>query len=213
MRQSIIFFVMVVVLSFSITAVAMSPKAAMKSLKKHYDEVETFQADFRELFEWGMTGETVIREGTLTIIQPNRFRIETDEQLMVSDGEAIYRHNKISAQVIVEPVKDNDEALLPQRLLLNFSKEFNAESVSDMQVAMQAGFRLELSPKERETGMVDKITIWATTEDMTIRRLKISDMNGNSTTYFLTDISMNKPIDASVTTFTVPDGVELFDLR
>ncbi len=204
---------LIVVISFAVAAVAMSPKSALKKLKKHYDEVETFKAEFRELFEWGMTGETVIREGSFVIVQPNKFRIETDEQLMISDGDAIYRHNRISAQVIVEPVKVNTEALLPQRLLLNFSKEFNAESVSEMPVSRQAGFRLELTPKERETTMVDKITLWATTEDMTIHRLKIADLNGNSTTYFLTDISLNKPIDPAVTTFSIPEGVELFDLR
>ncbi len=194
-------------------AVAMSPKSALKKLQKRYDKIETMQADFRELFEWGLTGETITRVGSLVIASDNRFRIETDEQLIVSDGLAIFRHNRLSSQVIIESIEGNEGALLPQRLLLNFGKEFNADNLTEMGVSQQNGFRLELKPKNPEAALVDEITIWATTDDLTVQRLKVRDLNGNTTTYFMSDIKMNQSLDPNLTIFTVPEGVELFDLR
>jgi outer membrane lipoprotein carrier protein len=192
---------------------AMSPKSALKKLQKRYDKVETMQADFRELFEWAMTGESNVRNGTLVIASENRFRIETDDQLIVSDGNAIFRHNLISSQVIIEPIDGNEGALLPQRLLLNFGKEFKADKFFEMAVSQQNGFRLELKPKEPEAALVDMITIWATIEELTVHRLKVRDLNGNSTAYFLSQIKMDQPLEPSVFKFSIPEGAELFDLR
>ncbi|MDP8228382.1 MAG: outer membrane lipoprotein carrier protein LolA [Candidatus Electryoneaceae bacterium] len=198
---------------------AMSPKSAMKQISRHYKRVETLQADFREVFEWGLTRETIERDGTLAVASDNRFRIDTPEQLLVSDGECVYRFDRTNARVIIEPVGSGGSSLLPQRLLLEFGDDFRAVSLTETMVAGRDGIRLELVPRDPDTALIEKVILWVTTpddsgnDDWIIHRLKMADMSGNHTTYFLSNIRLDQPIDPDATSFIPPEGVELFDLR
>ena len=191
----------------------MSPGSALKQLRKRYHKISSLRADFREVFEWEMTGETSIREGTLLVTNDNRFRIETPEQLMVSNGREIYRYNRIKSQVIIEPVSEDGDQLLPSKLLLDFTEGFKAESITPLSVAGSEGYRLDLLPDDPDEILLSAAILWFTSEDMVVQRLKLVDQNGNSTSYYLSNIQLDKPVDAAETSFVSPDGVEIFDLR
>ena len=208
-----LFFPFAVLLIFSGQTDAMSPGSALKKLRKRYRSVATFRADFREVFEWAMTGETTIRSGKLLITKDNRFRIDTPEQLLIADGRNVYRYNRMKKQVIIESISDDSEQLLPRKMMLNFADEFKAITITDLVVDGRAGFRLDLEANDPDASLVSSANVWATTDDLTVHRLKFIDLNSNSTTYFLSDISFDQPVDSSETSFTPPEGVELFDLR
>ncbi len=192
---------------------ALSPQGAMKKLRKRYRSVKTLQAHFVEMFEWAMTGETVRREGSLVITADDRFRIDTPEQLIVSDGETVFRYNRTTSKVIIEPVGGDKQEMLPRRMMLGFADEFKATALAELPVAGRPGFRLDMIPDDPEEVMITGATLWVSAADLVVRRLKLVDLNGNSTTYILSDVSFDLPVDSTVTTFVVPDGVELFDLR
>ncbi len=192
---------------------ALQPSSALKALNRHYKNVESLQADFREVFQWGLTGETVIREGSLVVTDDNRFRIETPEQLLVSDGRDIYRFNRALRQVIVEPVNSGGAPPLPRRILLDFTEGFKAAKIDKMAVAGEEGYRLDLVSKDPDEALLSDATLWITSDDLVVHRLKLVDLNGNSTTYYLSNIRFDLPVDSTVTSFTIPEGVELFDLH
>ena len=192
---------------------AMTPGSTLKKLRNKYRKIESLRAEFRELFEWGMTGETVIREGKLLVGKDNRFKIETSEQVMMSDGVDLYRYNRLKNQVIIEPVNASDTQFLPRKLLLDFTEGFNATEVSQIVVAGREGLRLDLIPEDPETVLISSATLWLTQDDMIVHRLRLVDLNSNLSTFFLSDIQLDRPIDASEIIFVPPEGVELFDLR
>lgn len=192
---------------------AESPKSVLKKLKKKYDNVATLQADFTEVFEWAWTGEQVQRKGNLAIAEDNRFMIDTPEQLLVCDGEAIYRYNRLRDQVIIEPVAESGERLLPRRFLLKFADEFTAKEKAQVSVDGRAGIRLDLETDKPEEALLKDATIWLTAEDMVVHRLKFTDLSGNTTTYYFSKIIFDQPLDPFITSFTPPEDVELFDLR
>ncbi len=192
---------------------AMNPGSALKKLRKRYHKVTSLRADFREIFEWSMTGETTIRMGKLLVTSDNRFRIETPEQLFIADGKDIYRYNRLKEQVIIEPVGSNDEQFLPRKLLLDFADGFDATAITEMVVDGREGLRLDLIANDPEVSLISSAIIWVTSDDLVVHRLKLIDLNSNSTTYYLSEIIFDKPVEASETTFTPPEGVELFDLR
>ena len=221
MKPHIIIGLTVVLLIFVCgrQAEAITPNAAMKQLSGQYRRVETLQANFREVFEWELTRETIEREGTLAVASDNRFRIDTPEQLLVSDGESIYRYDRVNARVIIEPVGTGGSTLLPRRLLLDFGDDFRAVELTETTVAGRDGIRLEIVPCDPDAALIEKVILWVTTPEnpgqdiWIIHRLKLTDMSGNHTTYFLSDIRLNQPIDPEATSFIPPEGVELFDLR
>ncbi len=193
-------------------ALPTNPTSALKDIQKHYRDVKTLQAGFTESFKWQMTGETVNREGKIIVAEKNRFRVDTPEQVMVSDGTNLYRFNRQRNQVMIEPA-GKAEALLPNKILLRFAEDFQAIEISPLAVEGREGYRLELKPDDPDKALLASATLWVTSADLTVQRIKLIDLNGNSTTYTLRDIHFDQPIDSSAVSFTLPAGAELFDLR
>lgn len=204
---------LIAVMILAVGAAALTPNSALKKVRKKYHKVISMQAEFREVFEWEMTGERSIRSGSLVVTADNRFRFDTPEQLLISDGENIFRYNRVKKRIIIEPVGEDDGQLLPQKLLLDFADGFKAVSLSSLTVDSREGFRLDMTAEDPETTLLSSATLWVTSDDLVVHRLKLLDLNSNSTTYYLSNIIFDQPIDTSVTAFTPPEGVELFDLR
>ncbi|MBM3326331.1 MAG: outer membrane lipoprotein carrier protein LolA [Calditrichaeota bacterium] len=192
---------------------ALTPESALKDLRKKYKSVQTLRCNFREVFEWALTGETVVREGLLTVTADNRMRVETPEQSIISDGQVIHRYNRERKQVMIETVAKGGKSLLLRKFMLEFADMFDATAITPLAVEGQKGFRLDLISRDKDETLVNDAALWVTEADLVVRRLKITDLNHNTTTYLLSDIKFNTPVDAGETSFSLPDGVEVFDLR
>jgi len=206
---------LVVALIFPLVCLGVVPKSpgvALKEIRKRYKEIKTLQASFKESFQWQLTGEAVDRTGTISIGMENRFRIHTEEQVIVSDGEVIFRYNKPRNQVMIERV-DKAEALLPNKLLLQFTDQFEAVGIAPIAIEGAEGFRLDLTPDDPDKALLREATLWVATGGMIVNRIRIVDLNGNTTTYTLTNLHFDQPINADSLKFTPPAGAEIFDLR
>jgi len=197
----------------SLSAQTLTPQQGIKELQGRYKSVSSLQADFQEVFEWTATRETVIRSGSLIVMDDDRFVIDTPEQQMVCDGSAVYRLNRVRNQLIIEPANQGNEAMLPKRLLMRFGDDFNPTAIAAETVAGKKGFRLELTPKDASKSLMSSSKIWATEGDWTIYRIAITDLNGNITSYLLSNIQLNQSVKATAFQFTPPSGVETFDMR
>jgi len=199
-------------LSISLSQAA-SPKSLLKDLKKKYSIARTFQAKYSELFEWAMTGEKVQTEGTIYIGEDDRFRLESPEQLVVCDGQAVYRWNRRKGQVMIEAVSESADKLLPRRLMLDFADEFTAVESTELAVDGKPGCRLDLQSDKPDELLMTAATVWTTSEDNVVRRLKFEDLNRNNTTYTFKEIVFDAALDSTLFQFTPPEGAEVFDLR
>jgi len=212
MKNHSALFTVLLISLFLGAAIPKSPATALKDIRKRYHDIETFQASFKETFQWKLTGETTEREGMIYIAGENRFRIETPEQQMVSDGIALYRFNRPRSQVMVESVGKTD-APLPRRILLDFAEEFDAVSLSPLAVDGGEGYRLDLKPKDPEKALLGSASLWVSSNNLLVKRILLIDLNGNTTTYNLHNITFNQPVDSAALRFEPPQGAELFDLR
>ncbi len=210
-------FYLILVLAFlsavSISLTALNPDSALKDLRKKYKGIQSLRCNFREIFEWVMTGETTVREGTLIVTSDNRMRLETPEQLIISNGELIYRYNRERNQVMIETVAKGGRSLLLRKFLLDFADLFDATAITPLVIEGQKGFRLDLISKNKDETLLNDASLWVSESDLTVRRLKITDLNRNTTIYLLSDIKFNIPVDSATTSFKIPEGAEIFDLR
>lgn len=214
MTKKLVCFISSFCIIFANTEVeAKSAKSHLKTLTKKYQKIEVFKADFQEIFEWAMTAETVQRKGKLLVTDDDRFNIETEDQRIISNGTVIYRLNKNKNQVIIEPLDNEKDKLLPRRLLLQFTDNFKATEKSELLVDGLPGVRLDLKPNEESELMISDAVLWMTLEDVTLRRLKFIDLNGNTTTYIFNSIDFNGKEEPGEFEFKIPEGAEVFDLR
>ncbi|MBM3329584.1 MAG: outer membrane lipoprotein carrier protein LolA [Calditrichaeota bacterium] len=190
-----------------------NPNTALKELRKKYKDVKALECHFREIFEWAMTGETIVREGTLAVTSDDRMRIETPEQLIVSDGKTIQRLNLARSQMMLEATGKTSESSLPRKFLLEFTSNFEAGELTPLSVESQKGYRLDLIPKDKQESLLNGASLWVTEADLVVRRIRLLDLNNNSTTYILTDIRFDKIPPERFNLIDTPEGTEVFDLR
>ena len=190
-----------------------NPTNVYRALRKQYRSLNSFQADFREIFEWALTKETVEQAGRIVVTSDDRFYINTPEQLLVSDGKVIYRYSRSRFQVIIEPITSANEKSLPRKMMLDFGDEFKAAEFTALPVDGKAGFRLDLTVSKPEDLMIQNAAIWATQKDNVVYRLRFTDLNGNTTTYQFSDIQFDKKVDDTLFKFDIPEDAEVFDLR
>lgn len=212
MKRTLLNICFLTVAVLGIAAVPKNGDNALKEIKKRYRDVKTLQAHFKESFRWQLTGEAVDREGELIVAEGNRFRVETPEQTMVSDGKALYRFSKTKNQVMIEAV-EKSESLLPNRVLLNFGDEFDAVGLAALPVEGKEGYSLDLKPRSPDKALLASATLWVTSEDRAVRRIRIVDLNGNSTTYSLSKLTFDSTAAPELFVFKLPAGAEIFDLR
>lgn len=185
-----------------------------ESVQKTYRAIQALHCKYREIFEWGLTGETVIRDGELSVTSDDKIRVDSEELTIISDGKTLYRWNKVKNQVSVESATDqDDEGFLPRQVLLEFTRKFSPRSLT---IASQDGsnsFRLELIPREESKTMIAQAVLWVTPSDFLVRRLEIVDLNRNRSIFLLQDLKVNPQLPSHLFEFTAPPGAEVFDLR
>ncbi len=82
---------------------------------------------------------------------------------------------------------------------------------ADFDITLMEQDMLNLKPRH-QMGFIKEIILKTSPKNFPVKILKVLDMYGNNITIELTDIKTNNGLDDSLFTFTVPQGVEVFDM-
>ncbi|MBS1261571.1 MAG: Outer-membrane lipoprotein carrier protein [Calditrichaeota bacterium] len=186
-----------------------SGKKIIARVQDRYEQLETLRCRFRHEFVWAMADASERSEGTMELAGDDRFRYETDTQLIVSDGTTLWRYNRGSNQVIVENLADADPGALPRDFLFEFPRDFDVANVEEVE---DDRYRLELTPKQEGLGVHD-VRVWVDGDEWIATRLSFTDDAGNRTTYELTEIDTGVEIPTGRFQFQPPEDANVFDLR
>ena len=189
-----------------------SGKALIKDVQGAYKELDSFSCRFQLSFTWAMVEETDKQEGTILMAKGDKFRYETPNQVMVTDGTTLWRYSPANGQCIVENLKNVEDAALPRELLFDYPKKFDAGDVTEVNLDGRLTYQFPLHPKEGGLGIAE-VTVWVDATDFITRKMQYLDDSGNQTLYSLNDIQLNPVIAEDRFVFDVPDGVKVFDLR
>ena len=191
-------------------------KAIATAVDKHYNALETFRADFTEIY----TGVGVSRNesGTLMLKRPGKMRWDyrqPQEKLFLSDGKTAYFYVPGEHQARRTPVKKLDDLRSPLRYLLGktkLEKEFSDLKLATHVKLLRTG-NLVLSgiPKN----MADRISqvLLEITPQNQIQRIVIEEIDGATTEFQFSNFEENKNIADKQFAFVKPPGVELIEAR
>ncbi len=183
----------------------------IRYIQDTYEDLDAFSCSFRKEFQWALAGEVETTEGTMEIKGDKKFRFETPVQIMVTDGETLWRYSIASRQVIVEPLEEA-QGVLPKAFLFEYPRQFDAGDPMESVVEDRPAYMMKLTPKQPGLG-VREVKVWVDAEDYITRRMEWTDDSGNRTTFILTEINRDPALDDGRFTLTIPEGVQVFDLR
>ncbi len=197
---------------FSDFILAQTGKDLIEQLKKKYSDVNDATIKFEQTVKYSISKFKQSFSGTLYFKKKNKYRIETGQQTVVTDGVTSWLYSKVNKQVIIDRFKEDKNALSLDKFLLTISDEYipiilNVERSNGKKV-----YILKLTPKG-EDSFIESARVWIVENDLSIVKVEITDINGTITTYSVNSIKLNSGIDDSLFKFTIPSDVKVVDLR
>jgi chaperone LolA len=182
----------------------------LSALEERWDKLPGLSAQFTHTWEWVLAGETQVTTGTMRLAARNRFRIETPDLILVSDGTTIWQHTPSQNQVVIDNFNPMRPNATPEQLFLAFTEDSRAEWLREegRGSSQQAVIRLHRS----ETADPATVDAWVELERMLVVRLEYADGAGNRHRYELDDIQLIEQAEEHFR-FTIPEGAIVVDLR
>ena len=204
--------VMLTLLLTGTCVVSQSVDEIVKNVEKRYHSLKTFSAEFEETFTWTLAEETRTTHGRFFIKKPDRFRLETEKQIISSDGTTVWRYAIQDSQVFVTDAESDPDFPLLKNLLFDYVENYSHVYLGEIKLDDIQCYHVKLIPKI-EDSYITEMMVWINKKEKMTKKVEYTDIQQNVTTYVLTDVRINKKIDDDVFVFNIPDSVEVIDTR
>ena len=209
MRIKPLVLLSLLLLSSGLQAQAEMPPS--QKLAELLSDIETFQADVRQLIIESSGGVLEESEIIFKLKRPNGFYWETVApypELIVTDGETLWNYQPDLLQVTIE-AWSFDESELAAKLLSGRIEE--VEQDYDIQWGMvnnDEAWEFVLDPVD-ENSVYSRVTVFFGSE--LLDSIHIDSGNGQRTFWEFENHQINEPIADEAFSFTAPDDIDVID--
>lgn len=188
------------------------PQEILGSVRKKYDTIRDAELRFTQLTKFPQSTLEQHAKGTLYLKKEHKYRIETEDQTVVTDGETVWSYSAASRQVLIDRFKLNDRSFSPERILGGSTDEYSATLRGREKAGNTECIVLRLVPRG-EGSLVSSLRLWIDPSEYLVRMAEITDVNGKVTTYTVLDIKLNPGLSDSRFVMQIPEGAEVVDMR
>lgn len=189
-----------------VTAVsAQNADDVLARLRVRYDAMESMRASFSQSTSSTYLDDTEHFYGDI-VLQGDSFRIEMADQTIVTNTVLTWIYNRSENQVLINGYEIDETTFSLSTFLAEFDTAYEVASYERVD-GLDAVKLLPIDP----FSAFRSVTLWAS--DDIVVRLHIVDMNDVEMQFDLTDIEFNPEIPEGTFLFSVPDGVDVIDLR
>jgi outer membrane lipoprotein-sorting protein len=199
-----------VVLAFP--AWGQTPQEILERAKKKYDSLNDAELKFTQISKFPISRLEQHVSGLLQMKKGNRYRVETDEMVVVTDGETVWSYSRANNQVLIDHFKMDDRGFSPERILSAAPGDFTPTLIGRDRIGPYETYVLKLIPPG-EPGFVRSMKLWISESDYLTRKVEMIDANGKETTYQVNDLRINAGLADARFSYTAPEGADVVDLR
>lgn len=184
---------------------AQSSDDVIERLRTRYDAMQAMRATFSQTTSSTFLDNVEHFEGDI-LIQGDQYRIEMANQTIVTNTIVSWVYNRSENQVLINDYEPDENTFS----LTTFLDEF--DSAYDV-VSYERKDKLDvlaLRPQD-PLSMFRDVTLWA--DGDIVVRLDVVDMNDVKMKFELSDIQFNPELSDQTFIFSIPNGVEVIDLR
>lgn len=187
-------------------------KEITEKIQSRSSMIDDAVATFQQHVKFGYSSIEQSFSGTLSLKKPNRYRIESEQQVVVTDGTTVWAYSPANNQVLIDRYKENENSLSPDKFLLNLPATYYVTLVGSEKSAGSTIHILKLVPKD-DRSFVRSVKVWVDGTTWNARRIMLVDVNDTETTYLISELKLNTNIPLKTFTFSAPAGTEVVDLR
>jgi chaperone LolA len=188
-----------------------TPSEVLDKIRSRYQKMNDASAVFTQTVKLRYKQNSQTVSGTVKIKKGNKYRIESEQQTIVTDGVTVWMYTPKTQQVLVDRFKTNHQPFSPDKFLTGLPNDFTAVSVT----ANDSSYILRLQPTAKNAALstVSTITVWATEKEWQVYRIEMIEKNGTSKTIALSDIIFNAGINDAVFRFDVTPDMHRVDMK
>jgi chaperone LolA len=181
-------------------------------LQKKYKSVKDATVSFTQDIQFGVTKAKQSFSGKFTMKSGNKYRIDLENETIVTDGSTVWHYTGINKQVIIDKYRDDPDSFSPDKVLVNVPDNYEVALLGKEKLKGKEMDLLKFLPRKKDSNL-KWLKIWVDEDGWTMIKIQLLDSNDNIITYDILDIKLNSGIPESLFTFEVPKGVEAIDLR
>jgi chaperone LolA len=184
----------------------------LKKVRDKYDSVADAEIKFQQRVRMPVGKLEQTTAGTLLTRKGNKYRVELEQQTIVTDGVTVWSYSATQQQVLVDRFEQDERSLSPDRILSGEAGDLAPALLGKEKLGKMETVVLKLTPHD-ESALLKWLKLWVSESDWLVRRAELVDLNGKETVYQVLDIKVNTGIPDAQFTFVAPAGVEVVDLR
>ncbi len=193
--------------------IAQDESDIIEEVQDLYEDIEYFSADFIQKEQFKLTGSENETKGKIYIKNGTEYRLETEDQIVVTDGKVVWSYSPHNNQVIVDNVKEGDASLLPRDMLFRYPKNYFSNLLKEEKIGASKYYVLKMTPKEDVHGYIKSLKIWVNTESYLINKIEYDDLNDNTSLFQIEKMDIKSELPDSLFIFNPPPQSELIDMR
>jgi len=182
-----------------------------RQVENKYRSFESLSMDFVKVVRSKIFETETTVQGKMIFKNPDKFRIDTQDETITSDGKFVWTYSAENAQVIKNLAERSEDFFKPYQYLSDFRSRYVPQLDGEEKIDRIQCFKLALTPRE-EDASIKNMTVWVDQKSLLARRLVYQDLNGNQTTLTFQHIKPNRTIKDSEFVYQAPPGVEEVDL-
>jgi len=188
----------------------------LQKLRTKYEAGGSLQAEVALEIQFPETPAEV-QKGTITQ-SGERFRVEFDQQVVISDGETLWMYLPDNKEVQVYDAEDSATEggfMRPQDLLTIYDSDgYEYDIVGEVEESGAVLRQIEFKPTDRESEM-SKIRLTYDPVKNEIRRVRVFNKDGSRFALLLTSVKTGQSITDATFTFEAKNfpGVMVEDMR
>ncbi len=184
----------------------------LDKVSDRYDAIKDGELRFSQKTGFAVAQVEQEVTGTLVFKKTNKYRVEYDGQVIVTDGKTVWSYSPSTNQVLVDNFKLNERSITPERILGEAPDTYAPTLIGREKIGTIETVVLKLTPPEG-SGSLKSMKIWVQEGEWLIRRAELLDLHGKKTTYQVHSIKTNTGVPDARFTFQAPAGAEIVDLR
>lgn len=175
----------------------------LHSLQSKYEKINDLTVDIIQ-----RSGGKEILSGKLSYKKENKFHFDIKNNLIISDGLAIWNYNKRDKKVIVNDVDETAPSYFSfNRIVYDYPSECNISSLREGSSDV-----LIFVPKEGSGLNFTKAKLWINGDSL-IEKIILEGVAAEDTEVIFSGYNLNQNLSDSKFKFTPPEGSTIIDLR
>jgi len=205
------YFAAILFLTAHIFAQELSPNKVLENVRTKYSHMNDIAADFTQSVNLRYRPSGQKTSGFIRVKKGNKYRVVTEQQIIVTDGKKVWMYTPSSKQVLVDVFKKGHQSFSPDKFLTGLPKDFTATKLDT------AGgfFILTLQPSKSASvsSIMTEVTAWVNKESWLVENIEYTDKNRTATSIALSNIQFNNGIVDSSFQFEITPDMKIVDVN